>query len=95
MIIYYHHEHYDGSGYPECLKGENIPLLSRILTVADVFHALASARIYRNAMPLEKAIANMTDEMGTTFDPEIGRFFLELVEEGEILPPPNKSLHSA
>ena len=90
MIIYYHHEHYDGSGYPECRRGEDIPLLSRILTVADVFHALASARIYRDAMPLEKAIAIMTDEMGTTFDPEIGRVFLDLVKEGEILPPPQQ-----
>ena len=86
-IIYYHHEHYDGSGYPECLRGEDIPLLSRIITVADVFHALTSSRIYRGAMPLEKTMATMTDEMGTTFDPEIGQVFLELVKEGEILPP--------
>ncbi|MCE5249099.1 response regulator [bacterium] len=86
-IIYHHHEHYDGKGYPEGIKRDDIPLMSRILTVADIFHALTSDRIYRKAMPLEKALSIMREEMGTTMDPEIGKIFFELVEEEKILPP--------
>ena len=86
-IIYHHHEHYDGKGYPEGIKRDDIPLMSRILTVADIFHALTSDRIYRKAMPLEKALSIMREEMGTTIDPEIGTVFFELVEEEKILPP--------
>ena len=85
-IIYHHHEHYDGKGYPEGLKGEDIPLMSRILTVSDVFHALTSDRIYRKGMPLDKALAIMREETGTTFDPDIMTIFFQLVEEEEILP---------
>lgn len=78
-IVYHHHEHYDGSGYPEGIKGEDIPLESRILQVADIFHALTSDRIYRPAMPLDKAVAIIREEMGTVIDPGIGEIFLEIV----------------
>ncbi len=80
-IVYHHHEHYDGSGYPEGIKGEDIPLESRILQVADIFHALTSDRIYRKAMPLEKAISIIREETGTNIDPEIGKIFLRLIED--------------
>jgi len=86
-IIYHHHEHFDGSGYPDGLKGKDIPLMSRIITVADVFHALTSDRIYRKAMPMEKALSIMKEERGTTFDPELADIFLELVDQGEITSP--------
>lgn len=79
-IVYHHHEHYDGSGYPEGIKGKDIPFESRILQVADIFHALTSDRIYRKAIPLEKAICIIREEMGTVIDPEIGEIFLEIIE---------------
>ncbi len=80
-IVYHHHEHFDGSGYPEGIKGEDIPLESRILTVADIFHALTSDRIYRKAMPLDKAISIIREETGTNIDPDIGKIFLRLIED--------------
>jgi putative nucleotidyltransferase with HDIG domain len=78
-IVYHHHEHYDGSGYPEGVKGKDIPLESRILQVADIFHALTSDRIYRKAMSLEQAIAVIREEMGSIIDPEIGEIFLGII----------------
>lgn len=80
-LIYHHHERYDGKGYPEGVAADRIPLESRILQIADVFHALTSDRIYRKAMSLEKALSIIRDELGTTFDPEIGGVFLELTKE--------------
>jgi putative nucleotidyltransferase with HDIG domain len=82
-IIYHHHERYDGAGYPEGIKGENIPLESRILQCADIFHALTSDRIYRKAMPLDAALDIIRKEQGTTFDPTIGSLFLDLSNEDE------------
>lgn len=78
-IVYHHHEHYDGSGYPEGIRGKDIPLESRILQVADIFHALTSDRIYRKAMTLEQAISVIHEEMGSIIDPEIGEIFLGIV----------------
>ena len=86
-VIYHHHEHYDGSGYPEGLKSNDIPILSRILTIADIFHSLTSDRVYRKAMPFEKALSIMSEEVGVTIDPEIGEIFFKLAGEGKILPP--------
>lgn len=85
-IVYHHHEHYDGGGYPDGLVGEDIPLESRILQVADIFHALTSDRIYRKAMPLEKAISILKEGQGTVTDQELTQLFLDLVEKGEISP---------
>lgn len=78
-IVYHHHEHYDGSGYPEGIRGQDIPLESRILQVADIFHALTSDRIYRKAMTLDKAVSVIREEMGTIIDPEIGAIFLRII----------------
>jgi len=68
-IIRHHHEHYDGSGYPKGLKGEEIPLASRIISVIDVFDALSSRRIYRDATSSEQTLSIMAEEMSHEFDP--------------------------
>ncbi len=80
-IIEAHHERYDGTGYPLGLKGEEIPLLSRILAVADAFDAMTSDRSYRKAYPLEKAIEELKHNSGTQFDPAIVKVFLEMLKE--------------
>ena len=77
----YHHEKWDGSGYPEGLKGEVIPLSARIMAVADVFDALTSKRIYKEGMPLERAMKIIEEGSGTHFDPKIVEVFLEAKDE--------------
>ncbi|MFD0715448.1 HD-GYP domain-containing protein [Paenibacillus sp. GCM10027626] len=69
--VLYHHEKWDGSGYPAGLKGENIPLEARILAIADVFDALTSNRAYRDAIPLDEAFAILEAGDGTHFDPNL------------------------
>jgi response regulator RpfG family c-di-GMP phosphodiesterase len=66
-----HHEKYDGSGYPYSLKAEAIPLSARIVAVADVFDALTSKRPYKEAWPVERALALMQEESGRHFDPQV------------------------
>jgi putative nucleotidyltransferase with HDIG domain len=70
-IVRSHHEAWDGSGYPDGLKGDEIPIGARILTVVDCFDALASERPYRKAMPLDEAIAVVKGKAGSQFDPQI------------------------
>lgn len=79
-MILYHHEHYDGTGYPEGLQGENIPLGARIIAIADVFQALTSDRVYRKTMSVPDAIAIIKKGSGAQFDPKIVRAFLETIE---------------
>ncbi len=74
--VIHHHEHWDGSGYPEGLRGEEIPLPARIVAVADVFEALRSDRPYRSKMSMEKAIKVLKEEAGTTLDPNLVTKFL-------------------
>jgi len=69
--IKYHHERYDGKGYPDGLKGEDIPLAARIVTVADSFDAMTSARPYRNALPHDVALAEVLRGKGVHFDPRV------------------------
>ena len=76
-IVRSHHEAWDGSGYPDGLKGEDIPIGARILTVVDCFDALASDRPYRRAMPIDDAMALVKSKAGIQFDPEI----VSLLEE--------------
>ncbi|HUB51215.1 MAG TPA: HD domain-containing phosphohydrolase [Terracidiphilus sp.] len=76
-IVRSHHEAWDGSGYPDGLKGEEIPIGARILTAVDCFDALASERPYRNAMPLPEAMALVKSKSGTQLDPEIVRLLDE------------------
>ncbi len=80
-LIMYHHERFDGSGYPEGLKGKNIPLLVRILTVADSFDAMTSKRPYKPAKTLNEAIAEIRKCESTQFDPEIANAFIEMLAE--------------
>ena len=77
--VLYHHEHYDGSGYPEGLKGNEIPLEARILAIADAFSAMTSVRPYRGALSLEQAIAELKRNSGTQFDPKLVEAFINLV----------------
>jgi len=79
-IIYYHHERYDGGGYPEGISGENIPLLSRIIAVADAFDAMTSTRSYREKLNLEKAVQEIQSNSGSQFDPKVVDAFLEVVD---------------
>jgi diguanylate cyclase (GGDEF)-like protein/PAS domain S-box-containing protein len=74
-----HHERWDGTGYPQELVGENIPLLSRILSVADAYDAMVSDRPYRKALSKEIAISELINNSGTQFDPDIVKLFLELL----------------
>lgn len=77
----YHHERWDGTGYPYQLEGENIPYLARIYAVVDVWDAMRSDRPYRKAFSKEKALQILNEEAGKQFDPEIVQAFLLLVEE--------------
>jgi putative two-component system response regulator len=76
VIAWTHHERYDGTGYPRGLAGEEIPLIGRIAGVVDVFDALTTDRVYRSAMPLEQAVAQLQAERGRQFDPAVVDTFL-------------------
>jgi HD-GYP domain-containing protein (c-di-GMP phosphodiesterase class II) len=76
--VLYHHERYDGKGYPEGLSGENIPLFGRIIAVADAFDAMTSNRPYRSGMPVDKALAIIHGGKGTQWDPKFAEIFVEL-----------------
>jgi putative two-component system response regulator len=73
-----HHERWDGTGYPHGLKGEEIPLEGRILSVVDVFDALTHERPYKKAWPVEEAIAEIKSQSGQQFDPAVVKAFLTL-----------------
>ncbi len=77
----YHHERWDGKGYPEGLKGEEIPLSARIMAVADVFDALCSRRVYKPPFLLEEALKIIEEGKGTQFDPKIVEVFLEALPD--------------
>ena len=86
--VKYHHERWDGTGYPEGLKGEEIPLLGRVLGVADFLDALTSDRTYRKGSTLEEALQMLKGLAGQAFDPEIVKAAVELHERGELALPP-------
>ena len=75
-----HHERWDGSGYPQGLKGEQIPLCGRIVAIADVFDALTHDRPYKKAWSLEAAVVEMKRLNGIQFDPALMSVFLSIVE---------------
>ena len=82
--ILYHHERYDGKGYPKQLKGEEIPVYGRIIAVADAFDAMNSNRIYRKAGRKEFIVEQIREGKGTQFDPKYADILLKLIEEGKI-----------
>ena len=77
-IACYHHECWDGSGYPKGLKGKEIPLSARIVKVVDVFDAMISERHYKKPIPLDQTLAYMQEKSGTIFDPDIIRVFMRI-----------------
>jgi len=80
-IPYYHHEKWDGTGYPFGLQGSQIPLPARIFAMVDVWDALASDRPYRKAWPPERSKQYMQENAGTHFDPQLIAIFLQVLEE--------------
>lgn len=82
-FILTHHEHWDGRGYPQGLIGENIPLLSRILAIADAYDAMTHDRPYRKGMSKQEAVAELIGNAGTQFDPEITKIFLTIIVNEE------------
>ncbi len=81
----YHHERWDGKGYPEGIHGEVIPLSARIMAVADVFDALTSPRVYKSAFPLEKALSILDEGKGTQFDPKCVEVFMDSLAEVRVV----------
>ena len=80
-LAHYHHEKWNGTGYPEGLKGEEIPLSARVMAVADVFDALVSRRPYKDPFPFEKAMDIIREGSGSHFDPNVANAFLEASDE--------------
>ena len=85
-IVRYHQEAYDGSGYPDGLKGEEIPIGARIATVVDAFDAMVTDRPYRKGMAVEKAIEELKRNRGTQFDPFVVNAVVALYEDGNLKP---------
>ncbi|MBO4280532.1 MAG: HD domain-containing protein [Lachnospiraceae bacterium] len=75
-VAHYHHERWDGSGYPDGLAGEDIPLEARIMAIADVYDALVSKRVYKDSMSFEKADSIIMEGMGKHFDPNLERYYI-------------------
>jgi putative nucleotidyltransferase with HDIG domain len=86
-IVRHHHEWWDGSGYPDGLKGEEIPFLTRILSVADGYDAMTSERPYRAALTPAEALLELDASSGVQFDPDVVRQFHDVIENGPALPP--------
>jgi putative nucleotidyltransferase with HDIG domain len=82
--VLFHHERWDGNGYPSGKAGEQIPLEARVLAIADAFDAMTSDRPYRLALTHEEAVAEVERCAGTQFDPEIARVFLDLFARTEL-----------
>jgi len=83
-IVRASHERWDGNGYPDGLRGEQIPLESRIVFVCDAFHAMTTNRPYRKALPYKEAIRRLKLASGTQFDPKVVSVFVELHSAGAI-----------
>ncbi|MEY2818751.1 MAG: hypothetical protein RL275_2214, partial [Chloroflexota bacterium] len=83
-IPFYHHERWNGSGYPHGLKGEKIPLSARLFAIVDVWDALRSDRPYRKAIPREQVIEYLSENSDILFDPKLVKLFLKFVEENNL-----------
>ena len=75
-VAHYHHERIDGSGYPDGLKGDDIPLEARIMAIADVYDALVSKRVYKESMSFEKANEIILEGMGKHFDKKLEKYYI-------------------
>jgi len=82
--VRHHHEKYDGSGYPDHKKGGEIPLIGRIIAVADAFDAMTSTRPYRTALSHETALNELANNSGRQFDPQVVKSFMEVYKKGEL-----------
>jgi HD-GYP domain-containing protein (c-di-GMP phosphodiesterase class II) len=80
LYVLHHHENFDGTGYPAKLKGSEIPIGSRIVSVIDAFDAMVSSRPYRKGLPLEEAIRRLHQSSGTQFDPQVIKSFIPIAE---------------
>ena len=80
-IAYCHHEKWDGTGYPQGLAGDQIPLSARLMAIADVYDALITKRIYKEAMPHEEAAKIIEKGRGTHFDPDVADAFIEIQDK--------------
>jgi adenylate cyclase len=80
-IAYSHHERWDGTGYPQSLKGESIPLSSRIMALADIYDTVTSPRVYKGPIPHDEAVTLLTDQSGKSLDPDLVDAFLAVQEE--------------
>ena len=80
-IALYHHERWDGTGYPQGLQGEEIPISGRLMAIADVYDALISKRVYKDAYSHEEAVEIVHQSAGSHLDPDIVQAFLELQDE--------------
>jgi HD-GYP domain-containing protein (c-di-GMP phosphodiesterase class II) len=83
-MVLYHQEWYDGTGYPEGLSGEEIPLGSRIVAVIDAYDAMTSDRPYRKALPKDYAISELQRSAGTQFDPAIVNVFVSILQSEQM-----------
>src|SRR5690606_34357276 len=92
-MIRHHHESYDGTGYPDGLKGENIPIGARILAVCDAYDAMTTERPYRKALTPERAVAELKSKAGVQFDPRVVEAFLQVLPapDSENPPPPSSA----
>ena len=80
----YHHEHYDGTGYPNGLKGEEIPVNARIIGIADAFDAMTANRVYRKALNMNYVTSELRRSSGKQFDPCLVEIMLDLIKSGKL-----------
>lgn len=90
--IRYHHERYDGKGYPDGLKGIKIPLIARILCLADSYDAMTSSRVYRKRLTDEEVLNEFNRCSGSQFDPDLCKAFIELLGQGKLQPPEKNNI---
>ena len=81
----YHHERYDGKGYPEGKSGDDIPFIARMICVADSFDAMNSSRVYRKKLTGDRIVSEIENNKGKQFDPKIADVMLRLIREGRII----------
>ena len=84
QITRMHHENWDGSGYPDGVSRNDIPVVARIVHTVDVLDALTSKRVYKSAWPIDDAVSHLQGERGRAFDPEVLDVFVSLVTDGTI-----------